>query len=202
MSDQEEEVKDPNEIIEEAEETTTAPEKIEVTINQEELDQLRQEAKEYKDKYLRLLAEQENMRKRQQKEKIEQLRFANEGLMVDFLKPMDNLENALNFAKDMSDEVKNWAIGFQMILTQFKDVLSLNGVTPFESKGELFDPHIHEAVEMVETDDHPAGCVVEQCSRGYKMGDRVIRPARVKVSKSLTEEKEEKETDNNNESLI
>ena len=85
MSDQEEEVKDPNEIIEEAEETTTAPEKIEVTINQEELDQLRQEAKEYKDKYLRLLAEQENMRKRQQKEKIEQLRFANEGLMVDFL---------------------------------------------------------------------------------------------------------------------
>ncbi len=173
----------------------SASEPKQVFISDEELKKLHHEVREYKDKYLRLLAEQENTRKRQQKERIDQMRFANESLTLDFLRPMDNLENALNFAKDMSDEVKNWAIGFQMILTQFKDILTANGVTPFESKGQVFDPHVHEAVEMVESEEFPAGCVVEEFSRGYKMGDRVIRPARVKVSKS----REDKTTESINE---
>jgi len=186
MSDQEKDQPAETAELEEIEnsDSKSGPEPKQVMVTDEELKKLHQEILDYKEKYLRLLADQENTRKRQQKEKIDQLRFANEGLMVDFLKPMDNLENALNFAKEMSDEVKNWAVGFQMILTQFKDVLNLNGVMPFESKGEQFDPHVHEAVEMVETDEYPAGCVVEEFSRGYKMGDRVIRPARVKVSKT------------------
>ena len=165
----------------------SATESKQVMTSDEELKKLHHELEDYKNKYLRLLADQENTRKRQQKEKIEQMRFANEGLIIDFLKPMDNLENALNFAKNMSDEVKNWAIGFQMILTQFKDVLNLNGVTPFESQGQQFDPYVHEAVEMVESDEYPPGSVVAEFSRGYKMGDRIIRPARVKVSRTAEE---------------
>ena len=84
----------------------------------------------------------------------------------------------------MSEEVKNWATGFQMILTQFRDILTNNGVTAFESKGKQFDPHIHEAVEMVESEDLADGMVVEEFNKGYKMGDKVIRPARVCVSKN------------------
>lgn len=160
-----------------------------IQISDVDLKKLQHELMEYKDKYLRLLAEQENMRKRQQKEKLDQMRFATENLVIDFLRPIDNLENALAFAKDMSEEVKNWALGFQMILTQFKDVLVNNGVKPFESQGKVFDPHLHEAVEITETDDHPAGFVIKEFIKGYDMNGRTIRPARVEVSKPSVKQK-------------
>lgn len=159
-----------------------------VTVPDEELKDLRREATEYKDKYLRLLADAENARKRLQKEKIDSSRYAVESLLVDFLHPLDNLENALKFAEQMSDEVKHWAVGFQMILNQFKDVLTNNGVQPLVSKGTHFDPHSHEAVEMIETDEYEPGIIVEECVRGYKLGDKTIRPARVKVAKEVVRE--------------
>lgn len=162
-----------------------------VLLTDEELKNLQHEIVEYKDKYLRVLAEQENARKRLQKERIELSKFATESIIADMLRPIDNLENALNYAQAMSEEVRNWAIGFQMILTQFKDILSSNGVTAIEAKGKAFDPHYHEAVEMVETEDVIPGIVMEECMRGYKMGDKTIRPARVKVSKSRAGKTEE-----------
>jgi len=141
-----------------------------------------EEKEDYKDKYLRLLAESENMRKRMQKERQDMTRFAIENVLADVITPMDNLENALNAAKNMSDDVKNWALGFQMILSQFKDVLQEHGVSSFKSEGELFDPHKHEAVESEETDQVPAGTVLQEYVKGYRCGDRIIRAARVKVS--------------------
>jgi molecular chaperone GrpE len=155
-----------------------------ITITDEELRQLKKEISEYKDKYLRLLADADNSRKRLQKEKQELTRYATESLIVDFLSPLDNLENALRFAQEMSEEVRNWAFGFQMILAQFKDILAQNGVASVISEGQSFDPHVHEAVEMIETDCHPSGTIIEECTRGYKMGERTIRPARVKVAKN------------------
>lgn len=154
-----------------------------VFITDEELKGLQREVIDYKDKYLRLLADAENSRKRLQKERQEITRYATESLVLDFLHPLDNLENALRFAQDMSDEVRNWAFGFQMILTQFKDILAQNGITSFDSQGKPFDPHFHEAIEMVESTETP-GTIIEQCVIGYQMGDRVIRPARVKVAKA------------------
>src|SRR5437016_716242 len=106
-----------------------------VLMTDTELRSMQKEILEYKDKYLRLLADGENSRKRLQKEKQEISRYALEGIVVDFLRPLDNLENALRFAQDMSDEVRNWAFGFQMILTQFRDVLAQHGITSFESIG-------------------------------------------------------------------
>ncbi len=155
-----------------------------VTITQQELEQLKHEIHENKDKYLRLLAESENMRKRLQKEKMEMSQYAIQNSICDFLIPIDHMENALKFTHNMSDEVKNWAFGFQMILNQFKDVLSNHGVQPFDSVGTHFDPHKHEAVETEETTAQPPGMVLEESLKGYKMGTRVIRPARVKVSKA------------------
>lgn len=154
-----------------------------VQITDEELKNLQREISEYKDKYLRQLAETENARKRLEKEKQEMMRFAIENVVVEWLRPLDDFENALKFAQGMSDEVKNWAYGFQMILTQFKDALAHNNIFSFDSVGKMFDPHEHEAIEMVESDSVPPGIVVEEQTRGYKMGDRVIRSARVKVSK-------------------
>lgn len=142
---------------------------------------------EYKDKYLRLLAEMENTRKRLQKEKQEMTRFAVENVISEFLMPMDNLENALKFTQNMSQETLNWARGFEMILAQFKDILNNHGVSPFHSEGCPFDPHMHEAVEIEETEDHEDGVVLHEYVKGYKSGQRTIRPARVKVAKKATQ---------------
>lgn len=153
------------------------------TVNELEMEQLKRELSDYKDKYLRTLADSENARKRLQKEKQEMIQYATQNLVVDFLNPIDHMENALKFTQQMSEEVKHWAVGFQMILTQFKDVLTMNGVAPFTSEGKPFDPHKHEAIETVVSSDFPPGTVIEETARGYAMGDKTIRPARVKVSK-------------------
>ncbi|MCB1181566.1 MAG: nucleotide exchange factor GrpE [Chlamydiia bacterium] len=157
---------------EEEEETTCSIEEI-------------QEMQEYKDKYLRLLAESENARKRMQKERRDLTNYAIEGVINEFLHPLDHFEKALRFAEAQSAEVKNWAIGFEMILAQFKDILASHGVIGYISVGEKFDPHLHEAVEMVETNEHPHGTIVEEFVRGYKIGDKTLRVARVKVAKEI-----------------
>ncbi len=138
---------------------------------------------DWKNKYLHALAEMENMRKRMQKEKHEMTRFSLESAVAQFIPALDNFENALRFAKDAAPEVKNWAIGFEMILSQFKEVLHSNGITAFHSEGNLFDPEQHEAVEIVETLDAPDGMIIQEFTKGYKSMNRTIRAARVKVAK-------------------
>lgn len=137
---------------------------------------------DYREKYLRLLAEIDNTRKRMQKEKQEMTRFAVENVISELLAPIDNLENALQFTQNMSADVRNWAQGFQMILTQFKDVLESNGVTAFESEGTAFNPELHEAIESEETAEKPEGTILKEYIKGYRSGDRTVRPARVKVA--------------------
>jgi len=143
-----------------------------------------EEVIDYKDKYLRLLAEMENTRKRMQKEKLETMRFAIDNVLAEMIIPMDNLENALRGANQMVGEVKSWALGFEMILSQFKDVLQQNGVVAFNSEKEVFDPHFHEAIETEETEDVSEGTILKEFVKGYRSGDRIIRPARVKVAKA------------------
>lgn len=165
-----------------------SPSKPEAEPEKDQLQQLKEQVAEFKDKYLRGLADSENLRKRLQKERQELVQYAVQGAIVDFLSPIDHLESALKFADQASPEVKHWAVGFQMILGQFKEALTSNGVERFSSVGEPFDPHRHEAVEMIETNDHAPGTVVEESLCGYKMGDKTLRPARVKVAKNISEE--------------
>lgn len=157
-----------------------------VTITEEEVEKIKQESAECKDKYVRLLAEMENMRKRMYKERQELIQFAIQNVIIEFLNPIDNLENALKFATTQaSEEIKQWALGFQMILNQFRDVLTSHGVSPFESIGTPFDPHHHEAVETRATTEFKQGTVISENLKGYRMSDRTIRPARVVVAKDL-----------------
>ena len=185
-------------------------EKLTETIEEKtEIEKIQEELEEYKDKYLRLLAEMNNMQRRMQKEKQETIRFAIENTIEDFLPPLDNLENALKFAGESSKEVKNWAIGFEMILSQFRDVLHNNGIIAFHSKGNIFDPHYHEAMEIIETQEHPDGIILEEIAKGYKSSSRTIRPAHVKVAKKvlppekkLEEEEEEEEKEKEKEKKL
>lgn len=161
---------------------------------------LQEELKEYKDKYLRLLAEQENTRKRLMKEKNEAIRFSIENVIAEFLPTIDSFENALKFAQDMSPELKSWAAGFQMFLSQFKETLHNHGIVAFHSEGNMFDPHYHEAVETLETNDHPEGTILKEFSKGYKSNQRTIRPARVQVVKRIpTETSQEEQSDGSKE---
>ncbi|MBS0629743.1 MAG: nucleotide exchange factor GrpE [Verrucomicrobia bacterium] len=148
------------------------------------------EEEDFKDKYFRLLAEMENSRKRLQKEKHEMTRFAIENVISEVLTPIDTFESALGFTDQMNEETRNWAKGFGMILSQFKEILSNHNIVSFHSVGEMFDPHHHEAVEVEETDDHPEGTILKEFLKGYKSGDRIIRAARVKVARKKSENKE------------
>jgi molecular chaperone GrpE len=146
---------------------------------------------EYKEKYLRLLAEIDNTRKRMQKEKQEMTRFAVDNVIAEILTPVDNLENALQFTQHMSEEMRNWAQGFLMILGQFKDVLANHGATAFHSEGMPFDPQMHYAIETEVTTEKPPGTILKEYVKGYRSGDHVIRPARVKVAIASTDRKDE-----------
>lgn len=156
-----------------------------------EEEQIDQQSEDYREKYFRLLADMENLRKRVQKEKQEMTRFAIENVLADFLSPLDNLESALSSQEQMSEETKQWAEGFSMISKQLSSVLEQHGVSPFTSLGLPFDPHCHEAMEVEETEDSPEGLVLHEYVRGYRTPERVVRVAKVKVSKRPLMEKTE-----------
>ncbi|MCP5506135.1 MAG: nucleotide exchange factor GrpE [Chlamydiales bacterium] len=161
----------------------------------DETEMLKQQVKEEQEKYLRSLADMENTRKRMQKEKHDSTRFAVENVIGEFLGPLDNFENALSFIHQASEETQNWAKGFEMILTQFKDILSSHKVTPFSSEGKQFDPHLHEVLEIEETEKHEDGVIIQEFVKGYKCGERILRPARVKVAKAPKSGEEETESE-------
>lgn len=141
-----------------------------------------EELQEYKGKYLMLLADLDNTRKRMQKERQEMAKFTVENLLLEILEPIDNLENALQFTGQMSEETRNWAYGFNMILGQFKEVLNNHGISPLQSEGKKFDPELHYAIETEETSAQEPGMVLKEFIKGYRSKERTVRHAKVKVS--------------------
>ena len=164
-----------------------------------ELERLRQElaakeieAKENYDRFLRQLAEVENLKKRMAREKVEAIRFANESLIKEFLPVMDNLERAIGHAKE-GENGKPLVEGVEMVLKGLIDVLSKHGVTQILAKGEMFDPEKHEAIAHVETEEHEPNTIVEEHHKGYFLLDRLLRPSLVSVAKPpKTKDKKEK----------
>lgn len=171
------------------------PENLSVDSEKEpsEIERITEELLEQKDKYLRLLAETENVRKRMQKDKLDSTRFAIEKVITEFISPLDNFENALGFVANTSKEMQNWAKGFEMILSQFKDILGSHNIHSFKSEGMQFDPRFHEVIEVEETDKVKEGTIIKEFVKGYSCGDRVLRPARVKIAKKPQPKDEEKQ---------
>ena len=140
------------------------------------------EIAELKDKYLRTLAESENARKRIRQQSEESVRIQRESILRDLLPIIDNLERALAAARDGTDP-KTILDGVQMTVRALLDFLRTQGVTPVASVGQAFDPARHEAVDHVPSDVHPPNTVVDEFHRGYQIGERILRPARVSVAK-------------------
>jgi molecular chaperone GrpE len=146
------------------------------------LEEKEKEAKGVYDRLLRLAADLENYKKRAAKEKEEWTKFANEDLIKAFLPFIDNLERAVNHAEKVVD-TGVMIEGVRLIIQQILQTLNKFGLSPFESVGKPFDPSIHEAMLVVESNQHESNQVVEEFQRGYFLNDRLLRPATVSVSK-------------------
>ena len=155
----------------------------------EKLKEKASKSDEYFDKFLRIQAEFDNYKKRLEKEKIEFIKFANSDIILDILKIVDDFERAVEAGKSKHDFDILYK-GVEMIWNDLKEFLKQKGLKEIEAKGKPFDPHEHEAMMQEETDDEPEGQVVEEFQKGYKFNDRVIRPAKVKVSKKPESNKE------------
>ena len=136
---------------------------------------------ELNERIVRLTADFDNFRKRAQRDKDEARQFANQGLLERLLPILDNFEMALTAVKDADSSVRD---GVQMILDQLLSVLKESGVEPVDALGQPFDPNLHEALSQEETTDAEEGTVVQQVQCGYKLNDRLVRPARVVVAKA------------------
>ena len=145
------------------------------------LDALQREKDELKDRLLRTAAEFQNYRNRVDRERRELLESAASDVLYAILPIVDNLERALQ--SPSPPEADAFRKGIELILKQMLDLLRKQGVTPIESVGADFDPRFHQAVIHEVSEDHREGEVVEELQRGYKLADRLLRPAMVKVAK-------------------
>jgi molecular chaperone GrpE len=145
------------------------------------------EKKDNWDRYLRGAADLENLRKRQKRE-AEDAKFEAKGkVLKEMLPVVDNLERAIEHAVQSSEEKNPIVEGVQLVLRQFTTAFERLDVTQVEAMGQPFDPNLHEAISQQESDAAP-GTVVQVLQRGYKAGDRLLRPALVVVAKAKTTE--------------
>jgi molecular chaperone GrpE len=145
------------------------------------------ELKEHHDRLFRLAADFENYKKRAARDKEDWTKFANEDLIRAILPFIDNLERAVNHAEKVVD-TGVLIEGVRLTLQQILQTLNKFGLSSFQSVGKPFDPTVHEAMLVVETDQHEPNQVVEEFQKGYLLNDRLLRPATVSVSKPLEKE--------------
>lgn len=168
--------------------TTSAPDSAAEAIDppaSSELDAMKAKADEHWDRYVRLAAEFDNFKKRAARERDDAIRYSNQALLARLLPVLDNFEMALTAANatGAGDNPDSLRTGVNMILSQMKGVLLEAGVEEINAVGQAFNPTFHEAVSQRETADAPEGQVVQQLRRGYKLRDRLLRPASVIVAR-------------------
>jgi molecular chaperone GrpE len=136
---------------------------------------------EAKDRYLRLAADFDNYKKRARQEQLETIQHASAELISRLLPGLDALHNAIEHKPDGVDE--NWAKGIELSVRKLEEALGTHGLEAIESVGSHFDPKLHEAIGHEETSDQPEDTVVSELRRGYRIRDRVVRPALVRVAR-------------------
>lgn len=170
----------PEEVEELAPETESDVETMEESTDP--LEQAKREIANLSDKLLRAQAEQQNVMKRAEQRVSEAVRFANADLVKSLLDTIDDFERTLDHSQNA--DVESVRKGVQLIYDKFMKVLTDNRVEPIEPADEPFDPHCHEALMQQPSPDKPANTVLQVVQRGFKLHDRVLRPAKVIVSKS------------------
>ena len=181
-----------NENLEEVEETVentetteteeeVVEEKTAEELLQEKVDKLEEELKQSEDKYLRLYAEFENFKRRKNKEIETNNVYKSQKVITEILPSLDNLERALQVESD-NEEIKSLLKGVEMVYEVLLNVLKSEGVELIETENAQFDPNYHHAVMQDEDSEKESGAILDTFQKGYKLKDRVIRPAMVKVN--------------------
>ena len=181
-----------NENLEEVEETVentettetkeeVVEEKTAEELLQEKVDKLEEELKQSEDKYLRLYAEFENFKRRKNKEIETNNVYKSQKVITEILPSLDNLERALQVESD-NEEIKSLLKGVEMVYEGLLNVLKSEGVELIETENAQFDPNYHNAVMQEEDSEKESGAILDTFQKGYKLKDRVIRPAMVKVN--------------------
>ena len=140
----------------------------------------------FQDKYLRLAAEFENYKRRAQRDQNDSIRFGNESLLKNLLPIIDNLERAIQCAKDAGTSGPLLE-GVELTHKQFLETVGKVGVRQVSTTGNSFDPAIHQAVTQVESENVEPNTVIEEFQKGYLLHDRILRPAMVSVAKEKSE---------------
>ena len=170
------------ESVENAEETAeVVEEKTAEELLQEKIEKLEEEVKASEDKYLRLYAEFENFKRRKNQEIETNNIYKSQKVITEILPSLDNLERALQVDSD-NEEVKALRKGVEMVYEGILNALKSEGVEVVETENVQFDPNIHHAVMQGEESDKESGVILDTFQKGYKLKDRVIRPAMVKVN--------------------
>jgi molecular chaperone GrpE len=153
----------------------------------EELEKKEKLAEEYLEDLRRLKAEFENFKKRIQREKSEFIKYANEELIRDLLPILDDFDRAIKATNNRQD-FDSLLEGVKLISNQLYNVLERRGLRRYDSIGEEFDPRKHEAISQVEVENTPEGIVIEEFQKGFLLKEKIIRPAKVCVSKVCSKE--------------
>ena len=136
---------------------------------------------EMRDRHLRLAADFDNYKKRMRQEQLETIQHASAELIARLLPVLDDLHNVLEHKPEGIDE--SWVKGLELSVRKLEDALGTHGLQPIEAVGSRFDPKLHEAVGEEESADHPEDTVVSELRRGYRLRDRVVRPALVRIAR-------------------
>ena len=155
----------------------------------EELEKTKKEAAGNYDKYLRVTADLENFKRRAIKERADALNYGNENLLKDILPVVDSMERALDHVGN-PEGVDAFLEGLKLIYDKLLSTLGKHGVERIESEGEDFDPNLHEAMLQVETEELEDNKVAEEFEKGYLLNGRLLRPAKVSISKKISKEKQ------------
>jgi molecular chaperone GrpE len=145
-----------------------------------DVEAIKRERDDFYDRFLRKSAEFENYRKRVERERREQADHTVTDLLIDLLNVVDDFERALAVSAD--EESEGYRKGVELIYAKLQDLLRRRGVKPIDALGADFDPNVHQAVAQEPSDKHREGEVTEELRRGYMLGDRLLRPAMVKVA--------------------
>ena len=181
-------VTDENSCQEGVVEDVESEETDELAFKEARIKELEENVEEHKASYLRKHADFENFRKRMIKEKSDSIKYANESLITDLIEVVDNFDRALSSANENVD-FKSFKEGVELIEKQFKGMLSSNwGLSKIESVGTEFDPQIHEAMFMEDSDEVENPTVVEEFQSGYMLHGKVLRASKVKVQKPVEAE--------------
>jgi|SRR6516164_9376718 len=144
-----------------------------------EIERLKEDLRREHDMYLRALADYDNYRRRVERDRSAAARSDKRQLILQLLEVLDGFDRALQHMGDAPSSVSE---GLQLLQRKLLSVLEAQGVTPLQSLGETFNPEFHDAIGTVRNDDLESGTVAEEMQRGYRWGDDVLRPARVRVA--------------------